>query len=186
MVNVRLKSLNMPKSKYIFILVATLLAAAVPGMAYGQGRPIGQPYNPAASATGDNSPAEDFSGMFSFLKEGEFVQITLDKDGISGYISRQGAQDSDRGVFLDQWFSKASAKGFEFSFATKPLHSLWFEFKGTFSRGPAKARTEDGYYVLRGTLTEFVTDAEKKTTSRAREVEFKLLAEPAENKKDKD
>jgi hypothetical protein len=186
MVSVRLMSLNMPKPKYIFFLIALLLAMAILVVALAQGQSMTQPYNPAASITSDNSPAEDFSGMYSFLKEGEFVQITLDKDGISGYISRQGTQESDRGVFLDQWFAKASAKGFDFSFTTKPLHSLWFEFKGTFSRGTAKAKTEDGYYVLRGTLTEFVMDAEKKTTSRAREVEFKLLAEAAENKKDKD
>lgn len=89
-------------------------------------------------------------------------------------------------MFLDQWFSKASVKGYDMKFATKPLHSLWFEFTGTFSRGTAKTKGQDGYYVLRGTLTEFVTGADKKTTSRAREVEFKLLAQPPEDKKDKD
>jgi hypothetical protein len=134
----------------------------------------------AAQPDSDNSPAEDFSGMYSFLKEGEFVQITLDKDGITGYISRMDDQNSDQGAFLDQWFSQASVKGHDMAFTTKALHGVWFEFKGAFARGPAKTKAQDGYYVLRGTLTEFVSDADKKVTSHAREVEFKLLAEPEE------
>src|SRR6266568_2530715 len=35
--------------------------------------------------------AEDYSGMYSFLREGEFVQITIeDKGAVSGFISRFG------------------------------------------------------------------------------------------------
>ncbi|MGZ7097795.1 MAG: hypothetical protein ACXVJ8_04945, partial [Candidatus Angelobacter sp.] len=42
--------------------------------------------------------AEDISGMYSFVKEGEFLQITLDKKAVTGYISRMGDSDSDSGV----------------------------------------------------------------------------------------
>ena len=41
--------------------------------------------------------AEDISGMYSFLQEGEFLQINLDREGVSGYVSRQGDLESDRG-----------------------------------------------------------------------------------------
>ena len=122
--------------------------------------------------------AEDISGMYSFLGEGEFLQINMETTGMTGYISRLGDQESDRGVFLDQFFAKGSVEGHELSFTTKQLHGVWFEFKGRFNRGPGKSKAEDGYYVLRGTLKEFVEDANKKTTSRSREVEFKLLAQP--------
>jgi hypothetical protein len=125
-----------------------------------------------------NTPAEDISGMYSFLKEGEYLQINLEKTGVSGYVSRMGDSESDRGVFLDQFFDKAAIQGHEVSFTTKPLHSVWYEFKGKFDRGPAKTKAEDAYYVLRGTLKELTLDDKKNTVARSREVEFKLLAQP--------
>ena len=118
--------------------------------------------------------------MYTFLKEGEFLQINLDQNGVSGYISRQGDLDSDRGAFLDQFFTQASVHGHDVAFTTKPVHGVWFEFKGRFDRGPAKTRKEDGYYVVRGTLKELTTGADKNVTSRSRQAEFKLLAQPDE------
>lgn len=163
------------------LLIACLLSLSLAAAAQDKNAKTAPPsQTKAAQPDSDNSPAEDFSGMYSFLKEGEFVQITLDKDGITGYISRQGDQEGGQVTFLDQWFSQASVKGHEMAFTTKALYGVWFEFKGAFARGPAKTKTEDGYYVLRGTLKEFVSDADKRVTSRAREVEFKLLAEPEE------
>jgi hypothetical protein len=124
--------------------------------------------------------AEDISGMYSFLKEGEFLQINVEKAAVTGYISRMGDSDSDNGVFLDQFFAKADVQGHDVSFTTRPLHSVWYEFKGKFDRGPGKTKAEDGYYVLRGTLKEFSTTSEKDKTvaTHSREVEFKLLAQP--------
>ena len=128
--------------------------------------------------TAPSTPADDISGMYSFLKEGEFIQINLEEGRVTGYISRLGDSDSDRGVFLDQFFEHASIQDHEVSFTTKPLHGIWFEFKGKYVRGPAKTKTEDGYYLLRGTLKEYSTGADKNTVSRSREVEFKLLGQP--------
>ena len=139
-----------------------------------------RPPAPAAGAGSGPAPAEDISGMYSFLKEGEFLQINLDQNSVSGYISRQGDLDSDRGAFLDQFFSEASIHGHDVAFTTKAVHGVWFEFKGRFDRGAAKTKKEDGYYVVRGALKEFTTGADKNTTSRSRQVEFKLLAQPEE------
>lgn len=122
--------------------------------------------------------AEDISGMYSFQKDGEFLQINLEKAEVSGYISHMGDSDSDHGVFLDQFFAKADIQGHDVSFTTRPLHSIWYEFKGRFDRGPAKAKTDDGYYILRGTLKEFSTNDGKIVVERSRPVEFKLLAQP--------
>jgi hypothetical protein len=122
--------------------------------------------------------AEDISGMYSFLKDGEFLQINLEKAAVTGYISRMGDSDSDNGVFLDQFFSRADVQGHEVSFTTRPLHSIWYEFKGKFDRGPGKTKSDDGYYILRGTLKEFTSNGEKSAATRSREVEFKLLAQP--------
>jgi hypothetical protein len=132
----------------------------------------------SANATAPHA-AEDISGMYSFIKAGEFLQITLDKKAVTGYISRMGDSDSDDGVFLDQFFLKADVQGHDVSFTTRPLHSVWYEFKGKFSRGPGKAKGDDAYYVLRGTLKELTSNnAAKTVSSRSREVEFKLLAQP--------
>lgn len=131
-----------------------------------------------ANATAPH-PAEDISGMYSFVKEGEFLQITLDRNSVTGYISRMGESDSDNGVFLDQFFLKADVQGHDVSFTTRPLHSVWYEFNGKFSRGPGKTKGDDAYYILRGTLKELTSNnADKTVSSRSREVEFKLLAQP--------
>ena len=162
------------------LVLRTILLCLLTASAVGQSsKPQSQAPAPAAA------PAEDISGMYSFLKEGEFVQISLEEQGVSGYISRIGDQDSDRGTFIDQFFSKASVQDHDVAFTTKPIHGVWFEFKGRFDRGPAKTKAEDGYYVLRGTLNEFVTDSEQKTTSRSRQVEFKLLGQPQDDDESK-
>jgi hypothetical protein len=167
--------------KIIGLLTVITMAAAchaqiqTPGLnTRGQNRPD-QPDTANAIAP---HAAEDISGMYSFLKEGEFLQITLEKASVTGYISRMGDSDSDNGVFLDQFFLKADVQGHDVSFTTRPLHSLWYEFKGRFDRGPGKTRADDGYYVLRGALTELTTNADKSVTSHARDVVFKLLAQP--------
>lgn len=45
----------------------------------------------AQSATPNPSakPVEDYSGMYSFLQDGEFVQLTIEDAGrVTGFISR--------------------------------------------------------------------------------------------------
>ena len=156
------------------LLFAALLSAFAPAQAPA---PETSKQKPGQSSSASKA-AEDISGMYSFLGDGEFVQINLEETGVSGYISRRGELDSDRGAFLDQFFSKAAVQGHEVSFSTRPLHGVWFEFNGRFDRGPAKTKSEDGYYILRGTLVQFTVDVDKKTTSRSRNVEFKLLGQP--------
>jgi hypothetical protein len=168
-----------------FRFIAVSLLAMAVAAACQTRQPLGQakPDQRDSVKTPTPSPAqgEDISGMYSFLKDGEFLQINVDREGVSGYVSRWGDLESDRGSFLDQFFSKATVQGHEVTFTTKQIHGVWFEFKGRFERGQAKSKAEDGYYVLRGTLTEFLTDSDKKATSRSREVQFQLLAQPQDN-----
>jgi len=162
--------------KIIGLLTLVMLTAACHaqgGLATrAQGKPVQQ--EPAVIP----HAAEDISGMYSFLKEGEFLQITVEKDAVTGYISRMGDTDSDGGVFLDQFFAKADVQGHDVSFTTRQLHGVWYEFTGKFERGPGKTKAEDGYYILRGTLKELSTNADKTVSARSREVVFKLLAQP--------
>jgi hypothetical protein len=165
-----------PHSILAFVLAAALATGAQSNPVAGKSKESVPP------------PAEDISGMYSFVNNGEFLQINFEDNGISGYVSRMGDLESDRGTFLDQFFDKASVQGHDVAFTTKVLHGEWFEFKGHFERGHAKTKAEDEYYILRGTLTQFSGDKdEKNPASHARQVEFKWMAQPqdVEEKKPK-
>jgi hypothetical protein len=116
----------------------------------------------------------DYSGMYSFLREGEFVQLTVEQQGrVTGFISRYGESESDRGAFLDHFFKQGKLDGQKLAFTTQTIHGVWFEFQGAVERGEGKKAGDEAYYVLKGTLTEYSTDANKKTSSRSREVALK-------------
>jgi hypothetical protein len=117
---------------------------------------------------------EDYSGMYSFLREGEFIQITIEEKGnVSGFISRFGDTESDKNTFLDQFFETGKLNGNHLTFTTKPVHSSWFTFEGTIGRGEGKTEDEEGYYVIHGTLRRLQTTTGKKTTEESQTVEFK-------------
>jgi hypothetical protein len=128
--------------------------------------------NPAPNP--DSKPANNYSGMYSFLQDGEFVQLTVeDKGNVTGFISRYGDLESDRGEFLDLFFKSGKLDGQNLTFTTQTVHGVWYEFKGTVERGPGKNPGDEAYYVLKGTLTQNNTDADKKITSKSREVSLK-------------
>lgn len=126
-----------------------------------------------AQATEAQKDAPTYSGMYAFLKEGEFVQVTVEDDGqVTGFISRYG---DDKATFVDQFFKSAKIDGNTLSFTTKVVGGVSFDFKGTVERGEGKNPADEDYFELKGTLTENLTDANKKTTSNSREVEFKMF-----------
>jgi len=117
---------------------------------------------------------EPLSGMYSFLKEGEFVQIDFEEGSrLTGFISRYGDLDSDRGAFLDLTFSKGEYSGDKLSFTTKSVHGVWFEFKGRVSTDKTKQPGAEGYATIHGTLIEYNEDKDKKTSAKSTEVTFK-------------
>ena len=119
---------------------------------------------------------ESYSGMYAFLREGEFVQITIEAKGkVSGFVSRFGDSESDRGTFLDHFFKSGRLEDNQLSFTTETVHGVSFEFQGTIVRGPGKNRGDEGYYLLKGKLTENTSDEAKKTASQSREVELRAF-----------
>jgi len=133
-------------------------------------------------------PGAEFSGMYSFLKEGEFVQVTVEDAGrVTGFVSRYGDLASDKGAFLDQFFKTGKLDGNTLTFRTELVHGTVYDFKGTIERGEGRKPGDEAYYVITGTLTESVTDANKKSSSKSREVTFKAFpgdASPAAPKKE--
>lgn len=125
--------------------------------------------------------ADDYSGMYSFRKEGEFVQLTVEDAGrVTGFVSRYGDEESDQGAFLNQFFKQAKLDGKKLSFLTDTVHGVWFEFKGAVERGPGKSPSDEGYYVLKGTLTQHRSDVNKKVSSKSTPVVFKSFPKDVE------
>jgi len=134
----------------------------------------------AAKSSGQAAAADQdgkaYSGMYAFLKEGEFVQVTVEDAGhITGFVSRYGDGESDKGAFLDQFFKSGRLEGNKLNFTTEVVHGVAFEFKGTVERGEGKNPQDEAYFVLKGTLTENASDVNKKVTSHSREVAFKMF-----------
>jgi hypothetical protein len=135
-------------------------------------------------------PGSEYSGMYTFLREGEFVQLTVEEKGrVDGFVSRYGDQESDRGALLDHFFKPGRGKldGNRLTFATETVHGVRFEFQGVIERGEGKRAGDEAFYVLKGTLTEDSTDEAQKTSSRSRQVALKSFPRdlaPAQPKRD--
>ena len=128
-----------------------------------------KPAPPQPSHAGAN-----YSGTYAFLRDAEFVQITVEEAGrVTGFVSRYGDLESDKGAFLDQFFKQGKLEDNRLTFTTETVHGVWFEFKGTVERGEGKQAGDEAYYVLHGTLIQNVTDANKKVATSSREVSFK-------------
>ena len=120
-----------------------------------------------------SAPAENYSGMYSFVHEGEFVQITVEDGGkVTGFVSRFGDSEGDKGAFLNQFFKQGTFDGNNLSFTTETVHAVWFDFKGKVGRGKGKTHAEEAYYVIKGTLIEYRTDLDKKVSTKTTEVSF--------------
>jgi len=160
----------------VLTLSAGLLCAT---MAAQEAKPsTTKPTDPSAGK--DTKADRTYSGMYTFTKEGEFVQLTVEDDGsITGFVSRFGDGESDKGAFLDQFFKSAKLDGNKLSFTTEIVHGVSFDFKGTVERGEGKNPGDEAYFDLKGTLTENSSDVDKKVISHAREVVLKMFPQEA-------
>ena len=119
--------------------------------------------------------------MYSFVKEGEFMQITLEEKGkVTGFISRYGDSENNQGTFLDQFIKSGSYDGKQVRFTTESLHGVVYSFEGTFERGPGKTPQDEGYYILHGALTREVTSPGNQNSAQKREVEFRSFPRDAD------
>jgi hypothetical protein len=136
---------------------------------------------PASSAK-DSSDGKQYSGMYTFLKEGEYLQITVEDAGqVTGFISRYDEVASEKGTFIDQFFKTGKLDGGKLSFTTKSSNGIWFEFTGMAQRGEAQNPGDEAYYVLKGTLTENTTGPDKKVSTRPQDVTFKMFPQEADS-----
>jgi hypothetical protein len=175
------------KTSYFILILALGIGLGVSGVSaklYAQeAKPSGDAgakSAPAAPAQPDAKTGREYSGMYAFLKEGEFVQVTVEDTGhVTGFISRFGNGENDKEEFLDQFFKTAKLEGNKLSFTTAMVRGVTFDFAGTVERGEGKNPGDEGYFVLKGALTENATDADKKVTSHSQDVTFKMFPQDA-------
>lgn len=161
------------------LLLSVSAGLMAPRLAAQEAKPSGDAAKQAASAAGADR-AHEYSGMYSFRKDGEFVQVSVaDADHVTGFVSRFGDGESDKGAFLDQYFKNAKLDGNKLTFTTEIVHGTAFDFKGTIERGEGKNPGDEAYFVLKGTLTENVSDVNKKVTSHSQEVAFRMFPQDA-------
>lgn len=158
------------------VVLLAVLALSLHGIALGQEKPA-VPESQAPPAAQQKTDGRQYSGMYAFLKDGEFVQLTVEDDGrVTGFISRYGG---DKGGFVDLFFRSGALDRNKLSFTTRVVQGVSFDFKGTAERGAGKDPGDEAYYVLKGTLTENLTGGDKKVTSNSREVELKGFPQEA-------
>ncbi|MFI5117954.1 MAG: hypothetical protein ACHP8B_14790 [Terriglobales bacterium] len=156
-------------------LALAALVALLVTLAPASARPSATVASPAQQTAKPASPADDPSGMYSFVRSGEIVQFAVEDGKVSGFISRFGDTDSDKGQFIDQFFDKATLVGDRLSFSTKTVHSVWYEFTGVITITPGKQPGKEDYRVIKGTLTQHAIDAGNHDKATRRQVEFKSL-----------
>jgi hypothetical protein len=91
------------------------------------------------------------SGTYS-LGSGGRIDVELQPDRLSGFITRLGDRESDEGTPLTFFFATSRLAGQQLAFTTRQVHGVWFSFEGTIVRGPARSRDQQGYYLLEGRL----------------------------------
>jgi hypothetical protein len=154
-------------------VLLALAACAMFAISFSRAWPQEKPPAPANNT-------HDYNGMYSFLREGEFVQVTVEDGGrVTGFVSRYGDLESDKGAFLDQFFKTAKLDGEKLTFTTEVVHGTMFDFAGTIGRGTGKSQQEEAYYVIQGKLIETSTDREGKAASKERQVAFKSFPRSA-------
>ena len=170
----------MKKLEVVFVVAALALSllAVSPKLLAQDSTSATRSTEPAPAA--DQEAKSSYSGMYSFQKEGEFIQVTVEDAGhVTGFISRFGDGESDKGAFLDQFFKTGKLEGNKLTFTTEIVHGTAFDFKGTVERGEGKNPGDEAYFVLKGTLTENTTDVNKKVTSQSRAATFKMFPQDA-------
>jgi hypothetical protein len=102
-------------------------------------------------STGRTTLPPEASGEYQ-LGSGSAVEIELQPDRLSGFLTRLGDRVSDEGTPLTFFFATSRLSGQRLSFITRQVHGVWFSFEGTIVRGPAQNRNQQGYYLLEGQL----------------------------------
>ena len=121
-------------------------------------------------STGRTLLPVEASGAYALGSTGT-IDVELEPDRLSGFITRLGDRESDEGTPLTFFFATSRLAGQRLAFTTRQVHGVWFSFEGTIVRGPARSRDQQGYYLLEGRLVMHDVDSR---TEQARMVSLPL------------
>lgn len=98
--------------------------------------------------SGVSSLPANASGEYIIDEEGSVVEITIEHNQLTGYITKLVERESTLTFFFDQ----TTLGGRQIRFTTKQVHGMWYSFDGEIVRGQATSEAENGFYLLRGSL----------------------------------
>ncbi len=100
---------------------------------------------PEQATQGYSSLAASASGEYELDDKGSVVQITIERDRLTGYVTKM-----DHETALTLHFEKSSIDGSRMSFTTGTVHGLHYSFQGEIVRGEAASEHLPGFYRLAG------------------------------------
>lgn len=104
------------------------------------------------SAQEPSTLPDDVWGSYEFDHSNDSIELDLERNKLTGYITQLGDAETDSNTPLTFFFDQSTIDGGEISFQTRVVHGVWYSFRGTIVRGDGKTRADEGYYVLRGVL----------------------------------
>lgn len=114
------------------------------------------------AAEGVSTLPEEASGEYELDGKGSVVQISIDQNRLTGYVTRM-----EQGASLTLFFDRTAVDGSRLSFTTRTVHGLRYSFAGTIVRGDAATSSQMGFYRLVGNLTTIRTAGIRDTGIRA-------------------
>ena len=105
----------------------------------------------ATQSSGRTALPSEASGEYT-MGGGGTIDIELQPDRLSGFLTRMGDRESDEGTPLTFFFATSRLSSQQLAFTTRQVHGVWFSFQGTIARGSARTRDQQGYYLLQGQL----------------------------------
>jgi len=138
----------------VLLMTAGAMAQTAPALQKrSQGE--GTPQQTQASQGFSTLPA-DASGEYELDDKGSVVQITIERNRLTGYVTKMEQETS-----LTLYFDKSAMDGSRLSFTTKTVHGLKYVFEGTIVRGDKSSESETGFYRMVGEWTVFHDGAQE-------------------------
>lgn len=105
---------------------------------------------PTDYAKGYSTLPDQASGEYELDNNGSVVQITVEQNQLSGYVTKM-----DGGSALTLFFQHTRIQGSRVSFTTQIVHGLSYAFTGSVTRGDEESASKTGYYRLAGQWTAY-------------------------------
>jgi hypothetical protein len=117
-------------------------------------------------------------GHYTFGRELDLLEIDLEPQGLSGYITLLGdkaLKGPDKGAPLTFFFAKSRVGGDSVYFLTQQIHRVSYEFSGTLQSALPHDKTLLVDYALSGALTVHHLDKQGHDVAQSRPVVFKKV-----------